>query len=119
MEDRRWSRFVAAVVCILALIALAPQVARAEEGGAPVVATAVMEAATVEQPEPVKPADLSWLGEATAKVEPPAGALGGALFLGEVPTHGCPFSCGSTNCYSHCALQGYTGRCINGCCNCF
>ena len=116
MVNRRWSRLVAGLVCILALFVFAPQVARAEEGSVPVV-----EAAAVEQPAPATPvtsADLPWLNEVAVKAEKPAGALEGAVFLGTVPTHSCPHTCTSVDCPSFCASQGGAGVCLSGCCTC-
>ena len=111
--NRRWSRLVAGLVCIVALFVFAPQVARAEEGVAPVV-----EAAAVEQPAPVKSADLPWLKDTAVKAEQPAGALEGVLFLAKVPTQPCPHTCTSVDCPSFCASQGGAGVCLSGCCTC-
>jgi hypothetical protein len=112
--NRRWSRLVAGLVCILALVVLAPQVARTEEDVAAVVEAAV----AVETPVPVTSADLPWLDDGAVQSAPPAGALEGALFLGQVPTHSCPYTCTSVDCPSFCASQGGAGVCRNGCCTC-
>ena len=74
-------------------------------------------AVAVETPVPVTSADLPWLDDGAVQSAPPAGALEGALFLGQVPTHSCPHTCASVDCASFCASQGGAGVCWNGCWN--
>jgi hypothetical protein len=109
-------RFVAGLVCLLALFALIPSLAQAAEAPA---AVAAPEAVNQDVPalgvlfgeKPACP-EADKAGAVKAPVDP----LEGAVFLLPVNPHPCPVSCEPNACMWMCA--GGPRKCVNNCCVC-
>lgn len=105
--------FVAGLVCLLALFALVPSLAQAEE------TVAVPEAVNQDVPAlgvlfGEKPACLE--ADPAGAVKAPADPLEGAVFLLPPAEHPCPVTCEPNACMWMCA--GGPRKCVNNCCVC-